>query len=162
MEVPSEKPPSSHVLDTPIWLTVVRGFQIFLSLVVLALAGTMMHDLYLDEFGLAVATSIMTWIIVFYALSTEKITAWHKAYHVVAVLALEAFLVILWLTTFAAAAARRATFSQPAYVSGCYDDGSLINSKTCARKRALLGKRAILFRSGQVMFSAMAGVGALV
>ncbi|KAG5980290.1 hypothetical protein E4U43_006757, partial [Claviceps pusilla] len=106
--------------------------------------------------------SIFTWIIVFYALTTEKISAWHQAYHIVAVLSLEAFLVILWLATFAASAARRATFKVPVQVSGCYDDGGLINSKTCARKRALVEKRDILFKSGQAMFSAMAGVGALV
>ncbi|KAG5992208.1 hypothetical protein E4U54_003716, partial [Claviceps lovelessii] len=51
-----DKPSASHVLHTPVWFTVVRGFQVFLSLVVLGLAGTLMHDLYLDEFGLAVAT----------------------------------------------------------------------------------------------------------
>ncbi|KAG6002447.1 hypothetical protein E4U21_003090 [Claviceps maximensis] len=160
--VSSEKTSSSHVLRTPVWLTVVRGFQVFLSLVILGLAGSLMHDLYLDEFGLAVATSIITWIIIFYAITTEKITAWHQAYHVVAVLSLEAFLVILWLATFAAAAARRATFSVPANLTYCFDDGSLVSSKTCLRKRALLEKRAYLFKSGQAMFSAIAGLGALV
>ncbi|KAG6019782.1 hypothetical protein E4U41_003108 [Claviceps citrina] len=155
--------PSHHVLKTPVWVTVVRGFQVFFSLVILALAGTLMHDLYLDEFGFAVATSILTWVIVFYAITTEKITSWQKAYHVVAVLALEAFLVVLWLATFAAAAARRATFVVPVSVSSCYDDGSAINSKTCAWKRALeLERRDILFKSGKAMFSAIAGLGALV
>lgn len=97
----------------------------------------------------------------FYVISTEKVTSWQKAYHVIAVLALEAFLVILWLATFAAAAARRASFSVPARVSGCFDDGSAVNSKTCFGKREL-EKRAYLFESGQAMFSAIAGLGALV
>lgn len=152
---------SSHVLETPIWVTIVRGFQFFFSLVVLALAGRLMHDLYLDEFGLAVATSIITWVILFYVLFTEKITCWHKAYHVIAVIVLEGFLIIMWLATFAASAARRATFSVPATVSGCIDDGSAVNSKFCYRKREL-EKRAYLFKSGQAMFSAIAGVGALI
>ncbi|QPG95165.1 hypothetical protein C2857_007756 [Epichloe festucae Fl1] len=152
---------SSHVLETPIWITVIRGFQFFLSLVVLGLAGRLMHDLYLDEFGLAVATAIITWAILFYVISTEKITSWQKAYHVIAVLVLEAFLVILWLATFAAAAARRASFTVPARVSGCFDDGSAVNSKICFRKREI-EKRAYLFESGQAMFSAIAGLGALV
>ncbi|GAB0132805.1 hypothetical protein EsDP_00001231 [Epichloe bromicola] len=152
---------SSHVLRTPIWITIIRGFQFFLSLVVLGLAGRLMHDLYLDEFGLAVATAIITWAILFYVISTEKIASWQKAYHVIAVLVLETFLVILWLATFAAAAARRAAFTVPARVSGCFDDGSAVNSKTCFRKREL-EKRAYLFESGQAMFSAIAGLGALV
>ncbi|KAG6101911.1 hypothetical protein E4U30_000687 [Claviceps sp. LM220 group G6] len=157
----SSRPSSSHVLHTPIWVTIVRALQILISLVILGLAGRLMHDLYLDEFGLAVATSVLTWIIVLYFLLTEKISSWHKAYHVVAVLALEAFLVVLWLATFAAAAARRASFKVQASTSYCYDDGSYINSLYCFRKRAL-EKRAVLFKSGQDMFSAIAGLGALV
>ncbi|KAG6025554.1 hypothetical protein E4U40_002628 [Claviceps sp. LM458 group G5] len=151
---------SSHVLHTPIWVTIVRALQILISLVILGLAGRLMHDLYLDEFGLAVATSVLTWIIVLYFLLTEKISSWQKAYHVVAVLALEAFLVVLWLATFAAAAARRASFKVQTSTSYCYDDGSYINSLLCFRKRAL-EKRAVLFKSGQDMFSAIAGLGAL-
>ncbi|KAG6315842.1 hypothetical protein E4U22_007557 [Claviceps purpurea] len=157
----SSRTSSSHVLHTPIWVTIVRALQILISLVILGLAGRLMHDLYLDEFGLAVATSVLTWIIVFYFLLTEKISSWQKAYHVVAVLALEAFLVVLWLATFAAAAARRASFKVQASTSYCYDDGSYINSLTCFWKRAL-EKRAVLFKSGQDMFSAIAGLGALV
>jgi hypothetical protein len=44
-----------HVLKTPIWVLVVRGFQIFISLVIVGLAGRLMHDAYLDEEGLALA-----------------------------------------------------------------------------------------------------------
>ncbi|KAG5957345.1 hypothetical protein E4U58_006182 [Claviceps cyperi] len=162
MDTPaSSRPSSSHVLHTPIWVTIVRALQILMSLVILGLAGRLMHDLYLDEFGLAVATSVLTWIIVLYCLLTEKISSWQKAYHVVAVLALEAFLVVLWLATFAAAAARRASFKVQASTSYCYSDGSYINSLMCFRKRAL-EKRAVLLKSGQDMFSAIAGLGALV
>ncbi|KAG5993716.1 hypothetical protein E4U52_001739 [Claviceps spartinae] len=157
----SSRPSSSHVLHTPIWVTIVRALQILISLVILGLAGRLMHDLYLDEFGLAVATSVLTWIIVLYFLLTEKISSWQNAYHVIAVLALEAFLVVLWLATFAAAAARRASFKVQANMSYCYDDGSYINSLYCFRKRAL-EKGAVLFKSGQDMFSAIAGLGALV
>lgn len=46
---------SGDVLKTPIWVVVIRGFQIFFALVILALAGTLMHDAYLDEEGLALA-----------------------------------------------------------------------------------------------------------
>ncbi|KAK2595642.1 hypothetical protein QQS21_006613 [Conoideocrella luteorostrata] len=161
MENTTEKQTTSHVLDTPIWITIIRGFQFLLSLVILGLAARLMHDLYLDEFGLSVATAILTWVILFYLFFTEKIPAWQVAYHTLAALVLEAFLVIMWLATFAAVAARRASFSIPATVSGCFDDGSAINSKTCVRRRAL-EKRAYLFKSGQAMMSAIAGLGALV
>lgn len=47
---------SEHVLKTPIWITVIRGFQFLVSLIIVGLAGRLMHDAYLDEHGLALAT----------------------------------------------------------------------------------------------------------
>ena len=88
---------------------------------------------------------------------TEKIRACHEAYHIVAVMVLDGVMVILWLATFAAVAARRATFTVDISVNGCFDDGSTFNSKTCFRKRDV-----ILFKSGADMLSAIAGLGALV
>lgn len=46
---------SDNILHTPVWVMVIRGFQLFLSLVILGLAGRLMHDAYLDEEGLALA-----------------------------------------------------------------------------------------------------------
>lgn len=66
----------------------------------------------------------------------------------------------MWLATFAAVAARRATFNIDVNVRGCVDDGSAIDSKTCFTKRDI-EKRAILFKSGGAMMSAIAGLGAL-
>lgn len=66
-------------------------------------------------------------------------------------------MVILWLATFAAVAAKRARFIVDVSVSSCSDNGSLIDSKTCSRKRGVL-----LFKSGMAMMSAIAGLGALV
>jgi hypothetical protein len=99
--------------------------------------------------------------VLFYTIFTEKIPSWQAAYHVLAVTVLEAFLVIMWLATFAAVAARRAMFTFSVNVSGCVDDGSAVNSKTCFTKRDL-ERRAILFKSGGDMMSAIAGLGALV
>lgn len=48
---------SEHVLKTPIWITVIRGFQFLLSLIIVGLAGRLIHDAYLDENGLAIATA---------------------------------------------------------------------------------------------------------
>ncbi|KAG8410882.1 hypothetical protein J3459_016911 [Metarhizium acridum] len=152
--------PASHVLETPVWMIIVRGFQFLISLIILGLAGALMHDLYLDEFGLSVATAVLTWCILFYAVCTEKIAAWQAAYHVLAVTVLDGFLVVMWLATFAAVAARRATFKFNVQVTGCVDDGSIIGSKTCFSKRQL-ERRDILFKSGGAMMSSIAGLGAL-
>ncbi|KFG80574.1 hypothetical protein MANI_029879 [Metarhizium anisopliae] len=151
--------PASHVLETPLWMMIVRGLQFLVSLIVLGLAGALMHDLYLDEFGLSVATAILTWCILFYAVFTEKIPPWRTAYHVLAVTVLDGFLVVMWLATFAAVAARRATFKFNVHVGGCVDDGSIIGSKTCFRRQ--LERRDILFKSGGEMMSSIAGLGAL-
>jgi hypothetical protein len=44
-----------HVLVTPLWVFVVRIFQILVSLAILGLAADLAHDAYLDEEGLALA-----------------------------------------------------------------------------------------------------------
>jgi hypothetical protein len=51
----SEKPSGNHILVSPLWLLIVRGFQFGLALVCLALAGSLISDAYLDEEGLNVA-----------------------------------------------------------------------------------------------------------
>lgn len=78
-------------------------------------------------------------------------------YNVIAVLILDGLLVVLWLACWAATAAERAKYRWSVSVSGCYDDGSAFDSKTCFRKRD-----AIFFKSGLSMFSSIAGLGALV
>ena len=56
MNTPTEKYRlDGDVLKTTIWITVIRGFQLFISLVVAGLAARLMHDAYLDEEGLALA-----------------------------------------------------------------------------------------------------------
>ena len=55
MDPHHEKPAGDHVLQTPIWLVVIRGFQVFLSLIILALCGRLMHDAYLEEEGFSLA-----------------------------------------------------------------------------------------------------------
>ncbi|PTB68721.1 G-protein coupled receptor protein, partial [Trichoderma citrinoviride] len=155
MQQPEGKP--DHILVTPIWVFVVRIFQILISLVILALAARLMHDAYLDEEGLALAIAIITWLVVLYAILSERVSTLHQIYHVVAVIVLDGVMMILWLATFAAVAARRAKFVFNVTVDGCFDDGSLFNSKTCFKKRDV-----ILFKSGGDMLAAIAGLGALV
>jgi hypothetical protein len=148
-----------HVVATPIWMLAIRVAQFLVALIIVGLAGALMHDAYLDEEGLALAIGLFTWIIVAYIVVTEKISSLHKAYNVIAVLALDGFLVILWLATWAATAARRAKFVVDVSVSGCSDDGSLISSISC---NVIKRSNVLLFKSGAAMLAAIAGLGALV
>lgn len=101
---------------------------------------------------------LFTWIIVAYIVVTEKIPSLHKAYNIIAVLALDGFLVILWLATWAATAAKRARYTVDVNVSHCSDDGSMIDSISCG----VYKRGVILFKSGMAMLAAIAGLGALV
>ena len=51
----TEKPSGDHILVSPLWLLIVRGFQFVISLLCLALSGNLLGVFYLDEFGLNVA-----------------------------------------------------------------------------------------------------------
>ncbi|KAL6702061.1 hypothetical protein J3F84DRAFT_23291 [Trichoderma pleuroticola] len=161
MQQPENK--SGHVLESPLWVFICRVFQILISLIILALAARLMHDAYLDEEGLALAIAIITWLVSLYIILSEKLSDLNQFYHVVAVIVLDGVMMILWLATFAAVAAKRAQFRFNVRVDGCFDDGSLFNSKTCFKKRDFVKKRdVILFKSGGDMLSAIAGLGALV
>lgn len=91
---------------------------------------------------------------------SEKLPALHKLYNIIAVLALDGFMIILWLATFAAVAAERGRYNANVNVSGCSDDGTLISSKTCSVVKREPG--VLLFKSGLIMMSAIAGLGALI
>lgn len=110
--------------------------------------------------------SLLTWLGIGYIVLTEKIVGFRGAYHIIAVVVVDSLLVILWLAAFASMAAKRAAYVVPVSVSNCYDDGDLVNSKTCVRRRAIdqMMKRSdvILFKSGLAMTAAIAGLGALV
>ena len=73
------------------------------------------------------------------------------AYHIIAVLVIEGLMVIFWLATFAATAARRAKFRFDVPANTCIGD-------TCFGKRAVY----ILNNAGLNQFSATAGMGAIV
>jgi hypothetical protein len=153
---------SAHVLKTPLWMTVIRGLIVLISLVILGMAGHLIHGAYLDEFGLAVATAVLTWLAVAYILVSEKVPSAHQVYHIIAVIAVDAFMAILWLATFAATAARRAKFVEQVNVSGCFNDGSMVSSNHCFVDKRSIDKRAVLlFKLGQDLMAAIAGLGAL-
>lgn len=94
--------------------------------------------------------SVLTWAILAYILLAEKVSSLHSAYNIFAVLSLDLFLVIMWLAAMGTNAAHRAAFIYPVEISGCVDDGSLIDSTTCYKK---LRKRA--FVAGPVGMAVM-------
>ncbi|RDA85930.1 hypothetical protein CP532_0804, partial [Ophiocordyceps camponoti-leonardi (nom. inval.)] len=100
-----------HVLRTPVWVMGIRIAQSVLSLLILALAAAIATRNYIDEAGLALAVAILTWLAITYMTLTERLPSLRTGYHIVAVLALDGLLVILWLAAFAALAARRAFLS---------------------------------------------------
>ncbi|KAK2059732.1 hypothetical protein LY76DRAFT_511462 [Colletotrichum caudatum] len=144
------------MIVTPVWMVAIRGIQFFLAVIILGLSAAIIHWVYLDELGLAVAIPIFTWIIVLYAVLTEKIPSARGLYHAYAVLALDLFLVVLWLATMGACAARRANFVVPVTAS-CSSDGSAVNSGHCT-----VFKRYVVMGQGALaMFAAIAGLSAL-
>ncbi|WQF86844.1 Putative Marvel domain-containing protein [Colletotrichum destructivum] len=151
---PSGPPPPMIV--TPTWLVAIRGLQFFLAIIILGLSAAIIHWVYMDELGLSVAISLFTWIIVLYALLSEKLPALRRFYHTYAVLALDLFLVILWLATLGATAARRATFVVSVTAS-CSSDGSAVNSGRCT----VLRRYIVMSHGALAMLSAIAGLSAL-
>lgn len=182
---------NGHVLVTPLWVFVTRIFQIIISIIILGMAADLAHDAYLDEEGLALAVvsqysplfphyfngkfqkehvmltinstkSLITWIVTLYAILTERLPTLYQLYHVVAIIVLDGVMMILWLATFAAVAAKRAQFVFNVSVQGCFNDGSVFNSETCFKKRDITKRDVILFKRGGDMLAAIAGLGALV
>jgi hypothetical protein len=102
--------------------------------------------------------SLFTWIIVLYSVLTEKLPALQQAYHIFAVLALDGFMMLMWLVTMAAVAAKRSKFIYDVSVGNCYDRGTLVNSKTCS---TFSKREVVLFQKGMDIMSAIAGLSGL-
>ncbi|KAK0744441.1 hypothetical protein B0T21DRAFT_88408 [Apiosordaria backusii] len=150
-----------YVQDTPSWVVAVRGVQIFFSLVILGMAGAVIHDVMIEELAYAIACVVFTWIVIGYVLITEKVSGAREAYNIWAVLSLDLLMAILWLASLGAVAARRARFVVPVNVGACYDDGSAVNSKTCQVYKRGIQKRAVLTQLGMGLTSGAAGLSAL-
>ncbi|KAK4198741.1 hypothetical protein QBC40DRAFT_283177 [Triangularia verruculosa] len=151
-----------YVQQTPVWVVVVRSVQIFFSLVILGMAGTVIHDVMIEELAFGIACAVFTWIVVGYILITEKVSGARAAYNIWAVLSLDFLMAILWLAALGSIAARRARFVYNVNVGNCYDDGSAVSSKTCnVYKRSLEKRGAILTQSGLGLTSGAAGLSAL-
>ena len=106
--------------------------------------------------------ALISWLIVGYIVFTERTHALQHLYNIIALLVLDGIMFILWLATWSAVAAKRAKFIYHVEVNGCYNNGDLVNSKTCYRRREVPKRSVILFKRGQDMMAAIAGLGALI
>ena len=105
----------------------------------------------------------MTWVVVAYAVVTEKFPGAHNLYNIWAVLSLDLLMAIFWLASMGANAALRASFIYDVDLLGCYNDGSAVNSNTCiVAKRGLVRRAAVAGPVGLAVMSAVAGLSALV
>ena len=46
---------SGHVLETPLWMSLIRGAQVLIALIVLGLGVAIAKDVYFTQPGLAIA-----------------------------------------------------------------------------------------------------------
>ncbi|KAL1869456.1 hypothetical protein VTK73DRAFT_3101 [Phialemonium thermophilum] len=150
------------LVHTPLWVTIVRGFQVFLSFVIIILAGLLIHGLAMDANVFALVCGLFTFIIVGYALITEKAPTCQSAYNIWAVLGLDLLMAIFWLSSMAANAALRAAFVVHV-AADCYDDGSTVNAGHCTvyRRAALDRRTPVVTQTGAAEISAIAGLSAL-
>jgi hypothetical protein len=102
--------------------------------------------------------SLATIIIASYSISTQYISGWNVAYNYWAVLALDIFGVIFWLSSMAALAATRSTFIFPTTIDECvnYGDGGV-----CDKKRDLIKRGYVATYAYLNMMSGSAGLAAI-
>nr|CDP28728.1 Putative protein of unknown function [Podospora anserina S mat+] len=153
-----------YVQHTPVWIVVTRGAQVFFSLIILGMAGAVIHDVMIEELAFGIACVVFTWIVIGYVLITEKVSGAREAYNIWAVLSLDFLMAVLWLAALGSIAARRARFVVPVSTANCRDDGSAVSSKTCdvyPVKRALEKRAAVLTQTGLGLTSGAAGLSAL-
>ncbi|KAH6713586.1 hypothetical protein BKA61DRAFT_44371 [Leptodontidium sp. MPI-SDFR-AT-0119] len=155
----SEKPSTSR---QPIWIPIVHGGQVFLSVVILGLSAYLIHGVYFDTLGYDIFTSLLTWLVVAYLLVTAYISSLHKFTHIFITIAANAGLVVFWLAAMGATARLRSRFKYDVNIYGCYDDGSAVDSTTCLVGRGLEKRAAVATKMGLSMMSAIAGLSALV
>lgn len=95
--------------------------------------------------------AVFTWIIVAYDIVTVRVPTMAQFYHIIAVLALDGFLIILWLATWARSADIAANTKPVQYCFG----------GTCYDKRDLQ-KRYMSLKTWNAIIGAIAGLGALI
>lgn len=104
--------------------------------------------------------AVFTWLVVAYAILTDKVGALNKLYHIFAIIALDAFLAIMWLCAWALSAARAAqTQAAIDSIDNSFGDGCGLFG--CYRKRDLQ-KRVLTVGTVKGLLGACAGLGALI
>jgi len=116
---------TTAILEVPKWLPILRGIQLLLSVIVLGLSAYGVYWVAFNAFGFAIFTSLATIIIVLYNVLSTRLASLNKLYNHWAVLGLEIFAVIFWLSAMAALAALRAIFVIPTTISGCGHTGDI-------------------------------------
>jgi hypothetical protein len=97
-------------------------------------------------------------VVILYTVLTPSVKSLNAAYNYWAVLGLEIFMIIFWLSSMAALASLRSTFTIPVNIDGCFNDGS---GGVCFRKRALM-KRAVATKGYLNMMSGAAALSAII
>ncbi|CAK7209993.1 hypothetical protein SCUCBS95973_000639 [Sporothrix curviconia] len=156
-------PGSYPVFPMPVAVIVARGFQTFISFVIMVMAGMLMHGLVLSAYAFAFVCGLFTLIIAVYAILAEKVTSCRAAYNYWAVFSLDLLMVIFWLASMGANAALRGTFKYSTEAE-CFDDGSTFNAGTCytSKRDGIVVKRAaVAGKVGLAEISAIAGLSAV-
>lgn len=104
-----------HVVALPRWFLVLRIFQILVAVAILGLAAHGIYWILFISWCLALFTSIATFIVVGYFLITYHAEACKVAYNYWAVLSLEIFAIICWLSSMGYLAATRSVFLYTVY-----------------------------------------------
>ncbi|KAG9242779.1 hypothetical protein BJ878DRAFT_154057 [Calycina marina] len=146
-----------HVVTLPKWIFVIRIIQAVLAIVVLGLSAYGIYWVPYNSWCFALFVSLATLIVVGYNLLTTHVAPCRPAYNYWAVLGLDIFMIVFWLSSMGALAATRAAFIYPATINGCYNDGY---GGVCF-KRSVLGKRDVASYGYLSMMSASAGISAL-
>lgn len=154
-------PGAYPVFFTPVAITVARGFQIFISLLIMVMGGLLMHGLVLGPYAFGFVCGLFTLIIALYAILSEKVKACRGGYNYWAVLSLDLLMIIFWLSSMAANAYLRGTFKYDTYAD-CYNNGDTFNSNYCVTyKRSLTKRAAVAGKVALAEMSAIAGLSAL-
>ncbi|KAJ5035460.1 uncharacterized protein L3040_007927 [Drepanopeziza brunnea f. sp. 'multigermtubi'] len=160
MEVVSER---ARTTRQPIWVPIVHGVQVLLSLAIIGLSGWLIHGKYFNEIGYDIFCVILTWIVVVCLFMAAYLPFLAALNHAVILTMVNAVMAIFWLAAMAATSHLRSKFKYNVTVYGCYDDGSSIDSSTCVVGKRELEKRdgAVATKTGLRAMSAIAGLSGL-
>ncbi|OAA79777.1 hypothetical protein LEL_03263 [Akanthomyces lecanii RCEF 1005] len=152
---------AQKTLVTPMWVFGIRIAQVVLSIVVLGMAAAWSEYALFDAPSLAIAAAVFTWAVVAYILVTEKVHAANLLYSIYAVIVLDAFMIIIWLSTWALNAARRAALGDIG--GGSSRGGTVCYNGICYDyKKRSIERRAMTWSTLSGLLAGVAALGAVV